>query len=495
MAEIALLRQACEWATSLTLDDIPAEVRDLARAQLLSMQAAAHASMRHPVGARLLAISFPASAIAVDTGWPGDAARQALLTMALDFDETAFAGHLGHATALPPMILGVATGASGAQVMVAQVAAAEVAARVTAAVTLGSARGQTATHTHAAAAVVGGGLLLGLSAERLTAALSLALAQPRRVMLPAFMATDAKFWVAAAPILDAARCLQMAEDGALGLEGLMEAPGGLLEQLAAVPLPEVFSGWGSRWHLRTLSIKAIPGCAYLTSAVEAAASLAPVDAGEVESVELAASIFTLGMEAESSPYLDGSSSPLPALGFSVGYNVATALETGGLEVDDLHGERLASTSRWAVAGLVRLSHDQDLTLAALAATAPVGGAIGLAGERARAWLQSRGAPAAMVDRVLAEAAGDPEFERPAKRIGARVKVRLRDGRTLEAERDAARGCSQEPVAARLALAETKYRTQARDGADEYLAGVSHYESMEASELMQWHSTNAVAPTP
>jgi 2-methylcitrate dehydratase PrpD len=492
MAEIALLREACEWATALRLDDIPADVRDLARAQLLSMEAAAHASMRHPVGDRLWRTGFPAGAILGETGWPGDAARQALLTMALDFDETAFAGHLGHASAIPPMIVGTETGAGGAEVMVAQVAAAEVAARVTAAVTLGSARGQTATHTHAAAAVVGCGLLLGLSAERLTAALSLALAQPRRVMLPAFMATDAKFWVAAAPILDAARCIQMAQAGAVGLEGLMEAPGGLLEQLAAVPLPEVFSGWGSRWHLRTLSIKAIPGCAYLTSAVESAASLAPVDAGEVEAVEVGASVFTLGMEAESSPYIDGPESPLPALGFSVGYNLATALESGSLDVDDLHGERLASSSRWELAGRVRLSHDPDLTVAALAAAAPLGAAIALAGERARAWLQSRGASADIVDRVLADAAADPEFERPAKRIGARVTVRLRDGRTLEAERDAARGCCQEPVAARLGLAEAKYRAHAGAGGEAYVEAAGRFESMRATELKSWYLAGAVA---
>jgi 2-methylcitrate dehydratase PrpD len=345
MAEIALLREACEWAAGLKLTDIPADVRDLARAQLLSMAAAVHASMRHPVGGRLLGTPVAAGTSGA-AGWPGDAARHALLTMALDFDETAFAGHLGHASVMPALIVGTETGAGGAEVMVAQVAAAEVAARVTAAVTLGSARGQTATHTHAAAAVVGCGLLLGLSSERLAAALSLALAQPRRVMLPAFMATDAKFWVAAAPILDAARCIEMARSGALGLDGLMEAPGGLLEQLAAVPLPEVMSGWGSRWHLRTLSIKAIPGCAYLTSAVEAAASLAPIDAGEVESVELAASVFTLGMEVESSPYIKGPQSPLPALGFSVGYSLAAALETGGLDVDDLHGEHSWPRRRW-----------------------------------------------------------------------------------------------------------------------------------------------------
>jgi hypothetical protein len=333
--------------------------------------------------------------------------------------------------------------------------------------------------------------LLGLGAERLAAALSLALAQPRRVMLPAFMATDAKFWVAAAPILDAARCIQMADRGAVGLEGLMEVPGGVLEELAAVALPEVFSGWGSRWHLRTLSIKAIPGCAYLTSAVEAAASLAPIDAGEVESVELAASVFTLGMEAESSPYIKGPQSPLPALGFSVGYSLAAALETGGLDVDDLHGERLTSAARWDVAGRVRVSHDPQLSLAALMATAPVGAAISLAGERARAWLQSRGASAEVADAVLA-AAADRDFEHPDKRIGARVRVRLRDGRVLEAERDAARGCCQEPVAARLALAEAKYRAQAGPGADAHVAAARGVESMTPAELRGWQAAGVTA---
>ena len=254
--------------------------------------------------------------------------------------------------------------------MVAQVAAAEVAARVTAAVTLGSARGQTAAHTHAAAAVVGCGLVLGLEAEQLTAALSMVLAQPRRVLLPAFMGSDAKFWVAAAPILDAARAITAAAAGARGLEAVLEDKGGMLEALAAVALPEAMALYGERWHSRTLSIKAVPGCAYLTAAVEAAAALAPIDLAEVDEVEVAASIFTIGMEVESAPFIDGPGSPLPALGFSLGYNLAVALETGGLSVDDLHGEHLASNARWAAAGRVRISHDDDLTVAALAATAP-----------------------------------------------------------------------------------------------------------------------------
>jgi len=494
MTEAPLLRQACEWAVSLRLDDIPADVRDLARAQQLSMDGAVHASLRHPVAARLLDRAAGASALG-SPGWAGEAATRALLTMALDFDETAFAGHLGHASAIPPMLLAVELGSDGAAAMTAQVAAAEVAARLTAAVTLGPARGQTAAHTHAAATVVGGGLLMGLSAGELTTALSLALAQPRRLLLPAFMATDAKFWVAAGPILDASRCLALAAGGAVGLEDLAETRGGLLEQLAEVPLPEVFSGWGRRWHLRTLSIKAVPGCAYLTAAVEAAASMAPIEPGEVEEVEVAGSIFTIAMEAESAAFIRGPDSPLPALGFSVGYNLAAALQTGGLDVDDLHGPALASPERWELAGRVRLRHDEDLTVAALAATAPVGAAISLAGERARGWLTSRGASPGIADRVLAAATADRDFEQPSKRIGARLRVRLRDGRVLEAEADAARGCCQEPVADRLALAAAKFLAQASPTAGDGKKAIApwlRYQEMAAAELRGWRDLDPVS---
>jgi hypothetical protein len=206
-------------------------------------------------------------------------------------------------------------------------------------------------------------------------------------------------------------------------------------------------------------------------------------------VEVGASIFTLGMEAQSAPYIRKSQSPLPALGFCVGYNVAAALEHGGLDVDDLHGEALASVPRWELAARLRLVHDAELTVSALAATAPVGAALGRAGEDARAWLLSRGATAEMVDQVLAAAGGDPEFEHPSKRIGARLRVRLKDGRKIEAERAAARGCCQEPVADRLGLAEAKFLAQAgpRIGprAMDGIQSARRYEEMTAAELRHW----------
>ncbi|MGI8609455.1 MAG: hypothetical protein ACR2MY_09550 [Candidatus Dormibacteria bacterium] len=449
-----LIAGACEWATSLRLADIPADVRRLAIAQDMSSLAALHATHRHPVHHRL-------ERALTKMGWEHQAAAAALTTMALDFDETAFAGHLGHACGLPILVCAAANGASGERALVAQVAAAEVAARLTASVTLGSARGQIAAHTHAAGAAVGFGVLLGLSADQLSTALSLALAQSRHVLLPAFMGSDAKFWVAAAPILDAANAVRAASDGAQGHPGLLEAAGGVLAELAEVPLPEAFSGYGERWHLRTLSIKAIPGCAYLTAAAEVAMELGPIDLAEVESVEAGVSILTIGMEAQSRPFIAGPATPVPALGFTTGYNVAAALETGGVDVEDLFGEPLSRDPRWRVAAALTLVHDVELTTTALAATAPVGQAIAWARERALPYLQGRGAGEDLARRVVAEArdAAEANLERPSKRIGARLKVILRGGRVLEGMRPAATGSCQESVDQRAALAERKLSTQ------------------------------------
>ena len=337
-----MLEGACSWATSLRLADIPEDVRQLAVAQAMSAAGARAASRRHPVSVRLVgAIDGP--------GWAQRAASDALLSMALDFDETAFAGHLGHAVAAVAMRAAAEVGADGERVVVAMVAASEVAARLTASVTLGRARGQMASHTHAAATVVAAGVVFQLTAAEMTNALSLALAQPRSVLLPAFMASDAKFWVAATAILDAAAAMNLAQRGGKGMSSVLEAHGGVFEALADIPLPQAFDHYGARWHLRSLSIKAVPGCAYLGAAIEAAAGLGPIDLAEVDSVSVAGSIFTIGMESESAPYIAGPASPLPALAFSTGYNVAAALATGGLNVADLHGDRLADPARWRVA--------------------------------------------------------------------------------------------------------------------------------------------------
>lgn len=463
-AELTLLTEACDWAASLRLADVPDDVRRLAEAQTLSILGAVQASLRHPVGQVL------GRAYAGD-GWAEAAALASALSMALDFDETLFAGHTSHSAALVPLACGAAAGATGERVLVAQVAANEIAARVTAALTLGRARGQTAAYTHLAGTVIGAGVVMGYEPSRLAAALALALAQPVSTIYPAFMGSGAKFAVAATPIRQAAAALRQADAGLQGLPDVMEAHQGLLEELAEVPLPEALAAYGERWHLRTLSIKHFPGCAYLSAAVDAANELQPQlprsdgdgtsDLSAVDGVEVSASMLTVGMEAESAPFIRGPDSPLPALNFSLGYNLAAALEQGRVEVEDFHRPRLESAGRWALAGRVRLHHDRQLTMRCLSATAPLGAALAWAGERARRYLEKRGATPETAGDVLDAAAARcaEHFVQPSKEVGARLSVTLRDGRKLSAERIAAIGSCGEPVERRLELAEAKYTSQ------------------------------------
>jgi hypothetical protein len=99
----------------------------------------------------------------------------------------------------------------------------------------------------------------------------------------------------------------------------------------------------------------------------------------------------------------------------------------------------------------------------------------------------------MVDRVLLRAAEttDPGFIRSSKRIGARLRVTLRDGRTLEAEREAAVGCCQESVEARVALAEDKLRGQLRrrDGEGARVSRYRRLPELSAAELQELVQTN------
>ena len=147
---MSLLAEACEWAHGLRLAAIPEDVSTLATAELVSDMGAAWAGIAHPAGARVAGRWR-------DEGARGAAVRAAALTLLLDWDETCFAGHIGHSTALPTLLLGAEAGWDGGRVLSAIVASGELAARVTAAVTLGRARGQAAGHTHlAGGAVVAG---------------------------------------------------------------------------------------------------------------------------------------------------------------------------------------------------------------------------------------------------------------------------------------------------------------------------------------------------
>ncbi len=439
---MTLTERLAAWAAGLAFDDVPPRVVAYAKSQVLSQLGAARATRSHPLGPAIVqALGDPASAPD-----PKQAAcALAALTMALDFDDTVYAGHVSHSAVAVPLAYARPLGLDGRDLLAAVVAADECAARVTAAATIGPFRGQTAAHTHLAGGVAARLRAEAAPADRWVSAWGIAFAAPPWPLTRAFLGSDAKVLTASVPLRVALDACDAAAAGLSGAADILEHPDGFLARFSDVPLPDAaVADLGRRWHTETLSFKVYPACAYLDAvldcAVELHHALTPADLATVAEVVVHASIFTVAMDLRSAPYVCGPRSPVSALTFSVAYSVATALLTGGLAPGDLAPAALDEARRWDLAGRVRLELDDALTHRALTATAPIGEALRQAGDRAAPWLRSAGGERA--EALLRELGPpSPGFDHADKAIGARVEVRLADGRVLRSERDVPLGAA------------------------------------------------------
>jgi 2-methylcitrate dehydratase PrpD len=497
---MTLAEQLGSFASRLQLDDVPDRVRSFARSQVLSQLAAARATLRHPLGGRLVeAFGGPLQADPKSAAFCLGA-----LTLALDFDDTLYAGHVSHSTVGVPIAYALSIGLDGRRFLEAVLAGNECASRVVAGATLGSFRGQTATYGHLVGATAARMRAQGGSPEQTSAALALACSLPPHSLAPAFFGSDGKVLAAAVGIRAALDACDGALAGLCGALDILEHPDGLLATFADVPLADaVVASLGARWHTETLSIKLYPACAYLDSALDASAQLHEdlkvtlhADVGAVahgdnvlhvsmdaaiREVVVRCSLFTFGMDLRSSSYVSGPGSPISALQFSVGYPAAVALLRGAFTPSDLSSPRLDDPVAWKLAARVRTEHDPDLTRLALLGTAPVGEALRQAGPRASSWLaRSSGEEDAA---ALLRAVGAParSFEEATKQIGAIVEVHLVDGRTLRRSVMTPKGASGPPT-------RRDHRTLAREkflstgGSAEVADAFDHLEAIGADEL-------------
>ena len=458
------LRRLARWAVGLRLEQVPERVRAQAVNQVLSTLAAVYSGWDSDLG-RPLERAFPPSspgpARILPTGAAAPAAHAALLmaswSMVLDFDDVMLGGHTGHSSVLVPLAL--AGGRSGAELMLAQIVANEVAARINAVCTVGSTRGQMATHLHLLAAAAARAKLEGLDEEEFAAALGFALSYPAQALFPAFLGSDAKALCAGWPIRMGLEAVDAVRAGLRASEDLLDAPRGFFASGAQVPVRDFLGGLGERWHTETNSFKIYPVCGYLCSAIDATLDLVQrhdIVPAEVAAVDVWASIFTVGMDAHSAPYLDGPRSRISTLTFSTPFMVALAIVARELGPAQLKRQWVEKPEVWELAARVRSRHDVDLTLAALTGDIPVGAALrrirkgqaaafgwelaakafGRSGRCRRPWQTLRlvtGLAAAAGER------GELDLRRATKSLGARVEIRLADGRVLSREVSIPRG--------------------------------------------------------
>jgi 2-methylcitrate dehydratase PrpD len=478
-----LAGQLSAWGSALTLEEVPERVRAIARSLVLSQLAAARATLAHDLGPKVLA-AF-GSPLQQD---PKQAACSlAALTIALDFDDTVFAGHVTHSSLNVSLAYASHSRRTGAAMLTATLAAIECAARVTAAVTLGPHRGQAAAHSHLV-----GGVAARLHSEQAPPALwldalGLALSAPPWPVVRGFIASDAKLLIAATPLRAGLDACDAARAGLRGAADILEHPEGFLAAVSDVPLPELcVAALGQRWHTETAAFKVHPGSAYIASAVDCAIELheklGAIGPDDVEEIVVRASIFTTELERLTSGYLDGPATSPITLGFSATYGVATALLTGNMTPAEFSGERIRDECRWRLMRKVHLEHDLALSLRALACTAPIGEALRHAADQAVPWLEAQAGTAAG---VLGAAFGEPveTFEAADKALGASVTARLTDGTEMTVSREIARGATgPETRTEHFSLMSEKFL--ATGGEPDVVNGVAQLESLSAGELHQ-----------
>ncbi len=439
---MTLTEELAAWGSGLAFEDVPERVVGYARSQVLSQLAAARAALDHPLGRKVVAAFGPPT----QDDPRRAAAVLASLTMALDYDDTVYAGHVTHSTVNVPVAYATSLALDGRSLLAAVIASGECAARVTAAATLGPHRGQTAAHAHLVGAVAARLHAERVPADRWVSAWGLALAAPPWSLHRAFLGSDAKLFTASVPIQVGLDACDAAAAGLRGAPDILEHPEGFLARFANTPLPEaVAAGLGERWHTETTSFKVYPGCAYLDPAIDCAVALHRRPPGlcveDVREVVVHAGILTVAVDLRAAPHVNGPDSTVAALNFSVGYSVAVPLLTGALTHHDFQPPLLADPARWALAGRVRVEHDEEITRRSLLATAPLGEALRQAGAaRAAEWLRATGGDeaAALVEDLAPPAA---TFEDAEKAIGARVEVHLSDGRVIEESCDIALGAA------------------------------------------------------
>ncbi|MER5554059.1 MmgE/PrpD family protein [Streptomyces sp. NPDC002793] len=428
------LRELSHWAANLRPEHIPCRVLKLAASQVLSQIASIRAGLQHPLGRRLVAaFGHPmqrdprtaASVFAALGSW-------------LNLDDTAYAGHLSNSTVAVPLAFAYARQLDGLSLLTAVVAANECAARITASATLGPLRGQSAVHTHLAGAVAGRLHCDRAPADQWENAFGLAFAMPNWPLMRAFLASDARLFNTFTPVRTAMDACDAAAAGLRGAPDIIEHQDGFLARFATVPLPQaVAKGLGRRWHTETLSFKMHPGGPGIDAAVDCAAEIhreiGPLRPEDVREIVVEASLYTLFAGERAAQYVDGPRSPLGALVLDVPYPVATTLLTGEFSVEDFSAPQLDDPVRWSLARRVRLEHDTDMTRELFLSDAPFGEAVREAGPLATPWLRGFGGDE-LVDLVGSQVADGRDFSRSTKATGARVVVRLANGRTISRSR-------------------------------------------------------------
>ena len=270
-AEFTISERIADFVSNLRFRDIPSEVIEKAKYQLLSALGAVYGGVEFPgiegVNEICRGRKGDATLLPYNTKTVPELASfgNACLSMAFDYDSYLFMAHTDHSACLVPLAFCESEGLSGKDLLTAQIAANEVGGRAGASIVLGPANGQMWANVHSLATIAALSKLFDLPHEEIVDSIGLQFYMPLCPSAPGFMGSDAKVFTAAYPIALAEISIQFARRG---LKGRRDAVEGFVDDFSFFPLQEMFTGFSGGWVTKTLAYKIHPGCAYVSAVLD-----------------------------------------------------------------------------------------------------------------------------------------------------------------------------------------------------------------------------------
>jgi len=349
---IAVTRELAEFASRISYDTLPVEVRERVKALVLdlvgiALRARNEAESTGPMVAavRRLGLAEGSCTVIGDAAGyaaPGAAMLNGTLAHSLDFDDTHAPGSLHPSAPIVPAVFAAAemAGADGRAAIAAIVAGYEVQIRLSLALDPAAHydRGFHPTATCGAfGAAAAAGRLLGLDPEGYRNAFGIVLSMSSGSMQ--FLVNGA--WTKRSHVGHAAMCgliaATLAKEGYIGASEALEGKWGFLHAYApAADAAKAVDGLGRRWETLKIAVKPYPSCRYGHAPLDGILALARqhgIRAEEVEEVMVGLPEPGWKLIGDPEPAKQAPKSVVDGQ-FSMAFCASVALRSGGFGWDD-----------------------------------------------------------------------------------------------------------------------------------------------------------------